>query len=101
MRVELQRMSNAAASGEGVAGSELSPQPRDRSSVAVSQNAVVVASARYVLLPLAHLLTGYSVKAIQRKIERGDWPEGKVWRHAPDGRIVVDMTGYERWVEGR
>ena len=58
-------------------------------------------SARYVLLPLAHLLTGYSVKAIQRKIERGDWPEGKVWRHASDGHVLVDMMGYERWVEGR
>lgn len=101
MKVELQHMSNAAASGAGVAGSEFSPPPRDRSSATPSQKAAVVASARYVLLPLAHLLTGYSVKAIQRKIERGDWPEGKVWRHAPDGHVVVDMMGYERWVEGR
>jgi len=100
MRVELQRMANPAANGEGVAGSEFQPSPRERKP-APSQNAVVVASARYVLLPLAHLLTGYSVKAIQRKIERGDWPEGKVWRHAPDGHVVVDMMGYERWVEGR
>lgn len=100
MRVELQRTANPAANGEGVAGSAVSLPPRDRSATA-SQKAVVVASARYVLLPLAHALTGYSVKAIQRKIERGDWPEGKVWRHAPDGHVVVDMMGYERWVEGR
>ncbi len=57
--------------------------------------------ARYVLLPLAHLLTGYTVKAMERKIERGDWQEGKVWRRAPDGRITIDMDGYRRWVEGR
>jgi hypothetical protein len=101
MRVELQRMSSAAANGEGVAGSEFSLRPGDGARATASQNAVMVASARYVLLPLAHLLTGYSVKAIQRKIERGDWPEGKVWRHAPDGHVVVDMMGYERWVEGR
>ena len=101
MRVELQRMSNSAAAGDEAASVEFSPPPRDRSSATPSQNAVVVGSARYVLLPLAHLLTGYSVKAIQRKIERGDWPEGKVWRHAPDGHVVVDMMGYERWVEGR
>lgn len=56
-------------------------------------------TARYVLLPLANLLTGYSVKAMQRKIERGDWQEGKVWRRAPDGRILIDLVGYERWVE--
>jgi hypothetical protein len=61
---------------------------------------VVVATARYVLLPLANLLTGYSVKAMERKIERGDWQEGKVWRRAPDGRILIDVLGYQRWAEG-
>jgi hypothetical protein len=61
---------------------------------------VVVGTARYVLLPLANLLTGYSVKAMERKIERGDWQEGKVWRRAPDGRIVIDVLGYQRWIEG-
>jgi hypothetical protein len=60
----------------------------------------VVGTARYVLLPLANLLTGYSVKAIERKIERGDWREGKVWKRAPDGRILIDVLGYQRWVEG-
>jgi hypothetical protein len=60
---------------------------------------VVLAAARYVLLPLANLLTGYSVKAMQRKIERGDWVEGRVWRHAPDGRILIDLEGYQKWVE--
>lgn len=62
---------------------------------------VVVATARYVLLPLAYAITGYSVKAIERKIERGDWMEGKVWRRAPDGRIHLDVEGYQRWVESR
>jgi hypothetical protein len=60
---------------------------------------IVVGTARYVLLPLANLLTGYSVKAMERKIERGDWQEGKVWKRAPDGRIVIDVLGYRRWVE--
>jgi hypothetical protein len=62
---------------------------------------VVVAPAQYVLLPLASLLTGYSVKAMERKIERGDWHQDKVWRRAPDGRIVIDLIGYQKWVEGR
>ena len=97
MRAEVQRVSNAAASGDGSAGTESPSLPRGRSTAAP----VVLASARYVLLPVAQLLTGYTVKAIQRKIERGDWPEGKVWRHAPDGHVVVDMMGYDRWVEGR
>lgn len=60
---------------------------------------VVVAPARYVLLPLANAITGYTVKAMERKIERGDWIEGKVWRRAPDGHIMIDIQGYQRWVE--
>jgi hypothetical protein len=60
---------------------------------------IAVASARYVLLPLANAITGYTVKAMERKIERGDWAEGKVWRRAPDGRILIDILGYQRWVE--
>jgi hypothetical protein len=62
---------------------------------------VTVTPARYVLLHLANVITGYTVKAMQRKIERGDWPEGKVWRRAPDGRIFIDLIGYQRWVERR
>jgi hypothetical protein len=65
-----------------------------------SEVPIVVSTSRYVLLPLANLLTGYSVKAMERKIERGDWQEGKVWRRAPDGRILIDVVGYQRWVEG-
>lgn len=62
---------------------------------------VFVAPARYVLLPVANAITGYSVKAMERKIERGDWPEGKLWRRAPDGRILIDLMGYQKWVESR
>lgn len=62
------------------------------------QSAVV--PTRYVLLPLASLVTGYTIKAMERKIERGDWLENKVWRRAPDGRILIDLIGYQKWVEG-
>ena len=61
---------------------------------------ISITPARYVLLPLASAMTGYTVKAIERKIERGDWPEGRVWKQAPDGHIVVDVVGYQKWVEG-
>lgn len=66
-----------------------------------SERSVAILPARYVLLPLANALTGYTVKAMERKIERGDWEEGKVWRRAPDGRIMIDIAGYHRWVESR
>ena len=55
--------------------------------------------SRYVRIPLAAMLTGYTEKAIQRKIEVGVWLEGREWKRAPDGAILVDMRGFERWVE--
>ena len=61
----------------------------------------VISTSRYVLLPLATSITGYTVKAMQRKIERGEWIKGKVWLRAPDGRILISVTGFETWVEGR
>lgn len=59
-----------------------------------------VTAARYVRLPLFERLTGYTQKAVRRKIEEGVWVEGREYRRAPDGHIIIDLTGYERWVEG-
>lgn len=73
----------------------------DSANVERDRKAVVVSPARYVLLVLAQSVTGYTVKAMERKIERGDWQEGKVWRRAPDGHICIDLLGYEKWIEGR
>jgi hypothetical protein len=53
--------------------------------------------SRYVLLNMAAQMTRYTVKAIDRKIERGDWIEGKVWLRAPDGRILIHVSGFQRW----
>lgn len=55
--------------------------------------------ANYVLIERASELTGYTVIAIERKIDSGVWPEGQVWIRAPDGRRHINMAGYERWVE--
>lgn len=83
---------------------ESSP-PRDSEPVAVPHNQldfkerlIVVAPCRYVLLPLAALITGYTFKAMQRKIERNDWREQREYRRAPDGHVMLDVTGYENWV---
>jgi hypothetical protein len=44
---------------------------------------------------------GYSEKAVERKKESGVWRFGQVLRKAPDGHIMVDLDGYEDWVEGK
>ena len=62
---------------------------------------IFIAPARYVLLAVATQMTGYSIKAMECKISRGDWQEEKVWRRAPDGRILIDIAGFEKWVENR
>jgi hypothetical protein len=59
---------------------------------------MTAASVRYVLIPKAAELTGYSVKAIERKIERGIWRQGIEWVKAPDGHRMIDLRAYERWV---
>lgn len=53
----------------------------------------------YVLIPKAAELTGYSRKAIERKIERGQWREGIEWRKAPDGHRMINLEGVRKWVE--
>jgi hypothetical protein len=58
-------------------------------------------AARYIRLPLFEKLTGYTQKAVRRKIEEGHWVEGFQFKRAPDGHILVDMKGYEQWVENQ
>lgn len=54
---------------------------------------------RYMLIPKFCELTGYTAKAVRRKIEDGIWIEGLHYRRAPDGHITMDLQAYYRWVE--
>ncbi|WFC70350.1 excisionase [Achromobacter denitrificans] len=54
---------------------------------------------RFVTIARASELTGYSEQAIRSKIRDDIWREGKEWIRAPDGRILIDMEGYDKWVE--
>jgi integrase len=56
---------------------------------------------RYVLVAKFCAESGYSEKAVRRKIEEGIWVENHQFRRAPDGRIFIDIQGIERWVEGQ
>lgn len=62
--------------------------------------AIGLVPPRYVMPKVAEILTGYTEKAINQKIDNGVWREGKEWRRAPDGKRFVDMRGYEAWIEG-
>lgn len=59
---------------------------------------VQLVSARFVTIKLAAAMTGLTVGAIEMKIARGVWVEDRQWVKR-DGRIMIDMQGYERWAE--
>ena len=44
-------------------------------------------------------LTGWTDKAVRRKMEEGVWLEGKEYHRGPDGTITIDIEGYNRWAE--
>ena len=46
-------------------------------------------------------LTGYTRDAVQSKIKRGQWVEGREFKKAPDGRILIYLPGFEAWVNGQ
>jgi hypothetical protein len=84
----------AARLASGPAGS-----PKHAQRQPVTTPATVSPPAQYVTIPLAAALTGYSAKAIRRKIESGVWLEGREYRKAPDGHVLISMKGYQQWVE--
>lgn len=57
------------------------------------------APIRYVTIGKFAEISGYSEKAVRRKIEDRVWREREVWIKAPDGRILIDVEGFNDWVE--
>lgn len=55
---------------------------------------------RYIRIALFTAQTGWTEKAVRRKIEDGVWVQGREYRRAPDGALLIDVEGYEKWVEG-
>jgi hypothetical protein len=46
-------------------------------------------------------MTGWTEKAVSRKREEGVWIEGREYHKAPDGSIVIDILGYNKWASSR
>ncbi len=58
-----------------------------------------VIATPYVLIKKAAELTGYTPRAIEAKIAKGQWVEGREWIKAPDGHRMISLKGYQQWVE--
>jgi hypothetical protein len=67
--------------------------PRPRGEI------VFLQPAPYVVIEKAAEMTGYTRRAIEEKIAKGVWLEGREWVKAPDGRRLISMKGYVQWVE--
>lgn len=59
---------------------------------------VFLAPDRFVTVAVYASISGYSDKAIRRKIEDGVWIEKREWIKAPDDRIFIDREGVQRWL---
>jgi hypothetical protein len=52
----------------------------------------------FVTLSKAAENTGYTEKALRRKIEDGILAEGRHWKRGPDGRILIIVEGFNKWL---
>ncbi|WP_283148971.1 excisionase [Silvimonas soli] len=63
--------------------------------------AVITRPVRYVQIDQFCAMTGYTDRAVRSKIHEGVWIEGVHYRRAPDRHVLIDLEGYEKWVEGQ
>ncbi|GAA4648592.1 hypothetical protein GCM10023116_08610 [Kistimonas scapharcae] len=55
----------------------------------------------WVSLHRTAALTGYSVKALQHKIDKGQLPQGLVWKIGPGRRRQIHLPRFMLWLQGR
>lgn len=58
-----------------------------------------MSAPRWVLIPKAAELLGYSRAAIEHKVKNGTWSQGRIWRKARDRRIFINIEEVDKWVE--
>lgn len=46
------------------------------------------------------LATGYSRAVVYLRCKQFVWPEGTIWRIAPDGNRLIHWPNFDRWVMG-
>jgi len=55
-------------------------------------------TTRFVRIRKFVEMSGYTEQAVRSKIKDGRWIEGREYRRAPDGALLVDLVGFEKWV---
>jgi hypothetical protein len=58
-----------------------------------------VSQVKWVLPKKFSDLTGYTEEAIRHKMKDGTWPQGRVWKKGPDGRLLINVQEYDKWID--
>lgn len=58
-------------------------------------------TTRFVRIRKFVEMSGYTEQAVRSKIKDGRWIEGREYRRAPDGALLVDLVGFEKWVASK
>ncbi|WP_435514722.1 excisionase [Variovorax sp. GT1P44] len=59
---------------------------------------VYIAPDRFVMIRVYAAITGRTEKSIRRKIEEGKWVLMREYIKDPDGTILIDREGVQRWM---
>lgn len=57
--------------------------------------------ARWIRPRLFCELTGMTESAAEKRRLKGEWPEGVIWRYAPDRQVRYNVQEYDKWVESQ
>jgi hypothetical protein len=60
---------------------------------------IFVTPDRFVTIKLYATISGRSEQAIRHKISRGIWIEGREIIRDPEGRVMIDREGVQRWLK--
>jgi hypothetical protein len=58
---------------------------------------VYLAPDRYVTVGVYAAISGRTEKSIRRKIEDGKWLDRREFIRDPDGTVLIDREGVQRW----
>lgn len=62
---------------------------------------VYLAPDRYVMVSVYAAITGRSENSIRMKIRDGKWLEDREFIRDPDGTVLIDREGVQKWAVGR
>jgi hypothetical protein len=55
----------------------------------------------WVRIPKFCAMTGETDDSVRANMNNGHWPEGIVWKKAPNGRIYIHTRNFNKWVAGQ